>query len=86
MGLMLRPDAITFTSPSTVRGFLKGVGDLRRLDGIPLVPIGPVTAEALTDAGLPVARIPEDYTIPGLLDALVTLFSTSADAETPSTP
>ena len=86
MGLTLRPDAITFTSPSTVRGFLKGVGDLRRLDGIPLVPIGPVTAEALTDAGLPVARIPEDYTIPGLLDALVTLFSTSADAEAPLTP
>ena len=79
------PHAITFTSPSTVRGFLAGVGDLRRLDGIPLVPIGPVTAEGLIDAGLPVARIPEDYTIPGLLDALVTLFSTSADAETPST-
>lgn len=75
------PHAITFTSPSTVRGFLTGVGDLRRLDGIPLVPIGPVTGEALTAAGLPIARIPDDYTIPGLVAALVILFSTPADAE-----
>ena len=58
------------------------------LDGehVVLEPLTADHAEALTDAGLPVARIPEDYTIPGLLDALVTLFSTSADAETPSTP
>ncbi len=69
-----QPDAVTFTSPSTVRGFLAGVDDPARLDGIALVPIGPVTARAVTDAGLPVATIPSEYTIPGVLDALVALF------------
>ncbi len=70
-----RPDAVTFTSPSTVRGFLAGRVDPRRLDGVALIPIGPVTAEAVTDAGLDVALVPDDSTIPGLLDALVAFFS-----------
>lgn len=70
-----RPDAVTFTSPSTVRGFLAGLADRSRLDGVALVPIGPVTAAAVTDAGLAVAAVPDDSTLDGLLDALVTLYS-----------
>lgn len=70
-----RPDAVTFTSPSTVRGFLAGVRDRGRLAGVALVPIGPVTAEAVADAGLAAAAVPDDYTIPGLLDALARHFS-----------
>lgn len=70
-----RPDAVTFTSPSTVRGFLAGLDDPARLDGVALVPIGPVTAEAVADAGLNVAAVPDDFTTDGLLDALVALYS-----------
>ena len=73
--LAARPDAVTFTSPSTVRGFLAGLADLGRLDGVALVAIGPVTAQAVTDAGLAVAAVPSDFTIPGLLDALVAHFA-----------
>ena len=69
------PDAVLFTSPSTVRGFLAGLADPARLDGVALIPIGPVTGEALTEAGLPIAALPDDSTIPGLLDALVRHFS-----------
>ena len=69
------PDAVLFTSPSTVRGFLAGLADLARLAGVALLPIGPVTAAAVADAGLPVAAVPADSTIPGLLAALVSLFA-----------
>ena len=68
-----RPDAVTFTSPSTVRGFLAGLEDRGRLDGVALVPIGPVTAEAVEAAGLSVATVPDDSTVDGLLAALVAL-------------
>ena len=73
--LSARPDAITFTSPSTVHGFLAGLADPGRLDGVALLPIGPVTAAAVTDAGLPVAALPDDSTLDGLLDALVRHFA-----------
>ena len=73
--LALRPDAVTFTSPSTVRGFLAGLDDRSRLDGVDLVPIGPVTGQAVTDAGLAVAAVPDDYTVAGLVDALLALYA-----------
>ncbi|MEM0964011.1 MAG: uroporphyrinogen-III synthase, partial [Bacteroidota bacterium] len=46
------PDAVTFTSPSTVRGFLASVPDLDPLADVARVAIGPVTAEALVPFGL----------------------------------
>ncbi len=70
-----RPDAVTFTSPSTVHGFLAGLADPSRLDGVALLPIGPVTARAVTDAGLPVAAVPAHSTLDGLLDAIVRHFA-----------
>ena len=70
-----RPDAVTFTSPSTVRGFLLGLDDPARLAGVALVPIGPVTARALTDSGLAPAALPTDSTVAGLVGALLTLYS-----------
>ena len=76
-----RPDAVTFTSPSTVRGFLTGLGDPRRLDGVHLFPIGPVTARELAPYGLRPTALPDDYTIDGLLRALVHLFR---DADPPA--
>jgi uroporphyrinogen III methyltransferase/synthase len=61
-------DAVTFTSSSTVRGFLQG-------GPVPInakvVCIGPVTAETARAHGLTVARVAERYTEDGLVDALV---------------
>jgi uroporphyrinogen-III synthase len=71
--LAAKPAAILFTSPSTVRGFLAGLSSPGALNGAALLPIGPVTARALEDAGLRPTRIPEAYTIEGLLDALLDL-------------
>ncbi|HMC52758.1 MAG TPA: uroporphyrinogen-III synthase, partial [Acidimicrobiales bacterium] len=62
-------DAVTFTSPSTVNGYLEAVG--RRVP--PLVAcIGPVTARAARDAGLDVAVVAQEHTVDGLLRALTT--------------
>ena len=76
--LRQRPDAITFTSPSTVRGFLgtAGLADGLREAGSPaLVAIGPVTAEALEPFGLSADAIAEPHTVAGLLATLETLFA-----------
>ncbi|PAP77140.1 uroporphyrinogen-III synthase [Rubrivirga marina] len=69
------PDAITFTSPSTVRGFLTALSNPARLTDVPLVAIGPVTAAALDPAGLRAAAVADPHTVSGLLDALDRLFS-----------
>ena len=64
-----RPDAVTFTSASTVRGFLRMAGppSLR----VPVVVcIGPVTAAEAEGAGLRVAGVAEPHTIDGLVSAL----------------
>lgn len=69
------PDAVTFTSPSTVRGFLAAVPEADALAGVALVAIGPVTAEALAPFGLEADAVAEPHTVGGLLDTLVRLFS-----------
>jgi len=65
-------DVLTFTSPSTVRSFVSILGEeARTLARSSLVAcIGPVTAEAAREAGLPVHLQPADYTVDGLLEAL----------------
>jgi len=61
-------DAITFTSASTVRGFVGAVGVVR---GDPkVVCIGPVTARAARDHGLRVSTVARPHTIDGLMDAV----------------
>ena len=61
-------DAITFTSASTVRGF---VGALRTLRGTPkVVCIGPITAREARAHGLTVHAVARPHTIDGLVDAL----------------
>ncbi len=72
-------DALTFTSPSTVRHFgtaLDGSGlDARRLPGGPIVAcIGPVTAEAASQAGLKPHVVAQDYRAAGLVEALTAYF------------
>jgi uroporphyrinogen III methyltransferase/synthase len=70
-------DAVTFTSSSTVTQFaeLVGPGWRRALDGAVVAAIGPVTATTLADAGRPADIVAAEYTIDGLLDALLAHFA-----------
>jgi uroporphyrinogen III methyltransferase/synthase len=73
-------DAITFTSPSTVRNTLRRLQieaglSADALAGVLIACIGPVTADAAKTAGLSVAVMPETYTVPGLVAALRHVFS-----------
>jgi uroporphyrinogen-III synthase len=61
-------DAVTFTSASTVQGFVRALGGAR---GTPrVVCIGPVTAAAARDAGLRPAAVARPHTIDGLVAAV----------------
>ena len=79
-----RPHVITFTSSSSARNFVallgQDVGYLRSrsikgarwpLKRIRMASIGPVTSSTLLDLGLPVDIEAEEYTIPGLIRAIV---------------
>lgn len=69
-------EAITFTSASTVRGFVRAVGVVR---GNPkVVCIGPVTSRAARDVGLRVAAVARPHTIEGLVAALERVFTPRA--------
>lgn len=67
-------DAVTFTSASTVRGFVQARGPeaTSRSSGGPprMVCIGPVTAAAARDAGLRPAAVARPHTLEGLVEAL----------------
>jgi uroporphyrinogen III methyltransferase/synthase len=67
-------DVLTFTSASTVRGFVELLGGVERAvdsaRGKVVACIGPVTAEAAEGAGLHVDVVADVYTTEGLLDAL----------------
>jgi len=66
-------DMATFTSPSTVNNFARLIGDELKdlMQGVSIVAIGPVTAGAVKKLGLNVDIIAEEYTISGLVDAIV---------------
>jgi uroporphyrinogen-III synthase len=65
-------DAITFTSASTVRGF---VGAMRVVRGNPkVVSIGPVTAREARAHGLRVSAVARPHTIEGLVAAVERVF------------
>ena len=66
-----RVDAVTFASPSAVKGVVAGLGaDAARLAGTLLGAIGPTTAEALREAGFVAGVVPAHHTAPGLADAV----------------
>ena len=70
-------DAITFTSASTVKNFAKIFGEEQAADLLRttvVASIGPVTAEAAQQLGIKTTVMPERYTIPDLVDALVEHF------------
>ena len=61
-------DAVTFTSASTVRGFVRALGAVR---GSPkVVAIGPVTAREAREHGLHVHAVASPHTIEGLVAAV----------------
>jgi len=65
-------DAVTFTSPSTVRNFLAILGDEGRalLAGAVVAAIGKVTARAALEEGIRVDVQPDDHTTRALVEAL----------------
>jgi uroporphyrinogen-III synthase len=66
-------DAVTFTSASTVRGFIEALGAAR---GTPkVVCIGPVTASAARRAGLRPAAVAKPHTVDGLVQAVERVFA-----------
>lgn len=65
-------DAVTFTSPSTLRNFLTLAGDRVRtlLDQAVVACVGPVTTEAARAEGVRVDVQPEEYTTAAMVEAL----------------
>ena len=75
-----RLDAITFTSSSTVRGFLALLAPadaVRLLNRVVVAATGPITAETAAEHGLTVSVMPHEYTVPALADAIAGYFQTS---------
>lgn len=75
-----RPHAITFTSSSTVKNFvgllgLRGARSALQKRGVPhrvhSASIGPVTSATLREFGLPVDIEAREFTVPGLIAAIV---------------
>lgn len=64
-----RVDWLTFTASSTVRSFAELVG--REQGSARVAAIGPITAGTARERGFRVDAVAEEYTIPGLVDALV---------------
>jgi uroporphyrinogen-III synthase len=65
-------DAVTFTSSSTVRGFLAG-GPVPA--GAKVICIGPITAQTARECGLDVRAVAGLYTEDGLIEALEQTFA-----------
>jgi uroporphyrinogen III methyltransferase/synthase len=68
---------VTFTSSSTVHNFVEILGRKEYkslLDGVAVASIGPVTAKTAEEYGMKTDVMPEEYTIPALVDAIVGYF------------
>lgn len=68
-----RPHVVTFTSSSTARNFAELLGDtqVRFLKNVQFASIGPVTSATLGELGLPVAIEAREFTMGGLIRAIV---------------
>lgn len=66
-------DVLTFTSASTVRNFVDIVGDDLEavLRETAIACIGPITERAARERGLPVHVVASEYTVDGLIEAIV---------------
>jgi len=73
-------DVVTFTSSSTVRSLVSLLeGNTQTLQDVTVACIGPVTAAAATDEGLKVDVVAEEYTVPGLVEAIERYFENRAE-------
>ncbi|MBX6423319.1 uroporphyrinogen-III C-methyltransferase [Thermosulfurimonas sp. F29] len=69
-------DMVTFTSSSTARNFFRLIeGRERLLENVVLASIGPITSQTLRDLGYPPAVEAREYTIAGLVRAILEYFS-----------
>jgi uroporphyrinogen-III synthase len=78
-----RPHVVTFTSSSTVRNFVELLGSARvstSLDRILTASIGPVTSSTLRELGLGVDIEAREFTIPGLVEAIVRVVSARVES------
>jgi uroporphyrinogen-III synthase len=71
-----RPHMVTFTSSSTVKNFVELLGGTgkeshKELAEVQMASIGPVTSATLRELGLPVDIAAQQFTIPGLIKAIV---------------
>ncbi len=69
--------AIIFTSSSTVSNFvdLVGINEARDLiEGVAIASIGPITGERARTLGIKTTVMPEEFTIPALVEALAEYF------------
>jgi uroporphyrinogen III methyltransferase / synthase len=78
-GKLARSDAVIFTSPSTVAGFVSLIGGEARAAeaarGKTIACIGPITAQAAREAGLEVVVMADVFTAEGIVDALESHFA-----------
>jgi uroporphyrinogen III methyltransferase/synthase len=71
-------DCVTFTASSTVENFVGAFGAEetgRLLESLRVACIGPITAETARGYGLRVDAEAEEYTMPGLVEAVMDLFA-----------
>jgi uroporphyrinogen III methyltransferase / synthase len=71
-------DMVTFTSSSTVAHFVQmfpGENVSEIIGGAAIACIGPITSKTVEDLGLRADVVSEEYTIPGLVKAIVAYFS-----------
>jgi uroporphyrinogen-III synthase len=68
-----RPHVVTFTSSSSARNFAELLGNAgaRALKRVQFASIGPVTSGTLRELGLPVAIEAREFTMGGLIRAIV---------------
>lgn len=94
------PQVVTFTSSSTVRNFMDLLGSRATpdaphaivqecsprtiLSGIQMASIGPITSATLRELGLPVDISAREYTIPGLVEAIVSALGKDQESTTQS--
>ena len=75
-------DIATFTSSSTVTNLMALVGDREALRGVTIACIGPITAETAGEHGLAVDIVAAEYTVDGLVDALMAHYGAHFTAPT----
>ncbi len=63
-------DVVVFSSPSTVQGFVQALRGRPFPENTRVVCIGPITAQAAREAGLPVHAVAREYTLEGILEVV----------------